>query len=175
MGFSELIEPRTTIALLALFIAFWSIKSSRKHNRISVRPLLYDSLQSDSVSLECSLSLINKGLGPAIIKERYYYVDGTPIEFHRLLDIFETKPTEFGFYLHDIKAGSAISKDEVHNIVAVKWDSLKYKLPEEKDLKLTITKDLEAFARVISEKVTVKVVYESGYGERCELVSAPKT
>ena len=42
-------------------------------------------------------------------------------------------------------------------------------------LKLTITKDLEAFARVISEKVTVKVVYESGYGERCELVSAPKT
>ena len=109
MDFSYLLEPRTTIALSALFIAIWSIITSRNHNKISVRPLVFDSLKSDSVNLECSLSIVNKGLGPAIIEERYYYVDGEQTSCRDLLKIFDSKPrlhnnigSKFNNYAHNL-------------------------------------------------------------------------
>ena len=67
MIFAELVDPGSIIALLALFVAIWSITSSRKHNRLTVRPHLYETIETDSINFICGFYIANKGLGPALI------------------------------------------------------------------------------------------------------------
>ncbi|WP_157035533.1 hypothetical protein [Marinobacter psychrophilus] len=98
MTFTELFDPKSTIAILALFVALWSITSSRKHNKLTVRPHLYELIEIDSVNFICGFYITNKGLGPALIKSTTYYLDGVAVEFKELLNVIEKLPSEFGIY-----------------------------------------------------------------------------
>lgn len=173
MIFAELVDPGSIIALLALFVAIWSITSSRKHNRLTVRPHLYETIETDSINFICGFYIANKGLGPALIKSTTYYLDGTAVEFKELLNVIEKLPSEFGIYINRLKPGSAISKDEKCPIVEIKWDSLKYQLPENKETRKRIADDVYGFARQLSKRLGVVVEWESSYGEKGKIQSLP--
>jgi hypothetical protein len=67
------------ISLLALCVSLWQGYETRRHHRLSVRPLLsqYVSLHPGADKLGFSVS--NEGLGPAIMKKCKVAVDKTVI------------------------------------------------------------------------------------------------
>lgn len=174
MTLIELVEPRSIVALLALFVAIWSITSSRKHNKLTVRPHLYESMREESVNLKCGFYLVNKGLGPALITSTIYYLDGIAVEFRELINIVEKLPSEFGIHINKLSPGSAISKDEVWPIIEIKWDNLKYDLPSSKETRTRIADDVKIFSNQISRRLGIEVEWESSYGERGKIHSHPK-
>lgn len=174
MTLIELVDPRSIVALLALFVAIWSITSSRKHNKLTVRPYLYESIESDSVNFKCGFYIINKGLGPALIKSTKYYLDGIEVDFKKLPYIIEKLPSEFGININKLSAGTAISKDEKVPVVEIKWDSLKYDLPSDKETKKRIANNVKGFSIQLSIRLGVVVEWESSYGEKDKLDSHPK-
>lgn len=173
MTLTEFFDPKATIALLALFVAIWSIVSSRKHNKLTVRPHLYDSIESDSVKLMCGFFITNKGLGPAFIKSTTYYMNSTAVEFKDLLNVIEKLPSEFGIFINRLQPGSAISKDEKISIVEIKWDFLKYELPENKETRKRIANDIKIFSSQLSKRLGIVVEWESSYGEKGKIQSHP--
>ncbi len=66
------------IALLAFGVTIWQTAVGRKHNRLSVRPKLdwtvHRTLDPERISLE--IWLLNKGIGPALITDATFLVDG---------------------------------------------------------------------------------------------------
>ncbi|MFZ2307548.1 MAG: hypothetical protein WAW73_07275 [Rhodoferax sp.] len=66
------------IALLALFSTGWQAWIARHHNRLSVKPLLSwsSNLAQTPNGFEVTVLLSNNGLGPAIVTERYFTLDG---------------------------------------------------------------------------------------------------
>ncbi len=62
------------IATASIFITFWQGIEMRNHNRLSVRPNLEMIFSVDSKKFGYELE--NKGLGPAIIRDKVYYLDG---------------------------------------------------------------------------------------------------
>lgn len=173
MIFTELFDLRSIIALLALFVAIWSITSSRKHNKLTVRPHLYESIEIDSVNLICGFYIKNKGLGPALIKSTAYYLDGAEVEFKELINVVEKLPSEFGIHINRLKSGSAISKDEKCSIIEIKWDGLKYELPENKEAMRRIVNDIKGFSSQLSKRFGIVVEWESSYGEKGKTQSHP--
>lgn len=173
MTFTELFDPRSIIALLALFVAIWSMVSSRNHNKLSVRPHLYESIERDSVNFICGFYIANKGLGPAFIKSTTYYIDGNEVEFKDLVNVVEKIPSEFGVFINRIKQGSAISKDEKLSIIEIRWDCLKYELPKNKETRKRIADDVKNFSRQLSRRLGIVVEWESSYGEKGQLQSHP--
>ena len=61
------------IALIALAATFWQAHITRKHNRLSVKPIIQHIIESYPDG-HLSLSLVNVGLGPAII-DKIEFID----------------------------------------------------------------------------------------------------
>jgi len=173
MTYAELFDPRTIISLLALFVAIWSITSSRKHNKLTVRPHLYASLEVSSANLVCGFYIVNKGLGPAIIKSSKYYLDGVEVDFKEILNVIDKFPSEFSIFVSGLKQGKAISKDEKFSVVEIKWDFLKYELPKDKEIRKRIGEDVSRFSSQLSRRLGVEVEWESSYGEKGKVQSHP--
>jgi hypothetical protein len=66
------------VAVLALFSTGWQTWLSHRHSRLSVKPFLSWSTErtTSAQGYEIVASLTNKGLGPAIVVERYFALDG---------------------------------------------------------------------------------------------------
>jgi len=66
------------VALLALGATGWQGWLTRRHGKLSVRPLLtWHTLRvRNDHSFEVIFTLANKGIGPAIVRERYFTRDG---------------------------------------------------------------------------------------------------
>ena len=74
------------IALTALIVSVWQGYETRKHNRLTVKPILnftknynstYDIIGTDTVvTRKYQLVLSNNGTGPAIVKSFKLYFDG---------------------------------------------------------------------------------------------------
>lgn len=78
------------IALAALVTSVWQGIETRNHNRQSVQPKLHiDRIEANYTSFESGVvpgfSLINNGIGPAIVRDVRVYVDGS------------LQPNEYGF------------------------------------------------------------------------------
>ena len=65
------------IALCALIISILHGRTTRYHNKISVRPHLSGWSESDNTNRYFSADIINNGLGPALIKGSSVRVDGS--------------------------------------------------------------------------------------------------
>lgn len=71
------------IALSALFVSVWQIRVTHTHNKLSVKPLLdYFVEQADST---LTVSISNRGIGPAIIKEISFNYEGK--DYYSLEDL----------------------------------------------------------------------------------------
>jgi hypothetical protein len=66
------------VAVLAFFSTAWQTWLTHRHSRLSVKPILsWGTERTTSPSgYEIAASLANKGLGPAIVVERYFTLDG---------------------------------------------------------------------------------------------------
>jgi hypothetical protein len=83
------------IALAAVTVTVWQGAITRRHSRLSVRPLL--AVKSDrffdDVGATVMISIHNCGLGPAIIRDRFFRIDGkrsdlrTPDVIQRMIDV----------------------------------------------------------------------------------------
>ena len=65
------------VAVLAFFVGAWQTWSTHRHNRLSVRPLLvwHVGRTADPGSSTIAYSVKNLGLGPAVIRDRYFTKD----------------------------------------------------------------------------------------------------
>lgn len=67
------------VAILALFSTAWQAWLAHSHSKLSVRPLLTWStsrVRHDN-SFDVIFTLSNKGIGPAVVRERYFTRDGS--------------------------------------------------------------------------------------------------
>jgi hypothetical protein len=144
----------TIIALCAIALTIQQSLALRKHNRLSIRPML--ALTSnrqnhpDVVVFESFLS--NNGLGPAYIKSFHYLIDGSPVNAETTEQVYE-----------------AIEKSAELNIVTWSFTLLKPKHVMGKDTSeklflLTLLANSKVTLEEL-ERYQIKVVYESAYGE----------
>ena len=78
------------IACMALFVAVWQGYATRKHNRLSIKPILHTSL--DFSEGKVSLRVKNCGVGPAIIKT-------IQVNFHN--ELFDGSKIEWALKIGD--------------------------------------------------------------------------
>lgn len=73
------------IALCALGATLWQAHIARRHSRLSVRPYL-DEHVGRSANEPFRLSIVNSGLGPAIVTRSSVLVDGKEFEVGAVVD-----------------------------------------------------------------------------------------
>ena len=64
------------IAIAAVGLAIWEGLENRRHNRLSVVPKLDTVRDFDMLEQTFSLGFVSAGLGPAVVKNLCFYVDG---------------------------------------------------------------------------------------------------
>ena len=148
----------TIIALGAAITTIWQSVLTRKHNRLSVRPLLR--IDRKYVTGEtASVVLTNAGFGPAIIHSITILVDGLPLKFASTREA--TVPLhKIGLErtkLYAISAGASFSPNESHALLEtneiIKQDT-------------SAQKFREAF-----DHISIEISYESIYKEQFTLQS----
>ena len=66
------------IATLAIFLTFYTLRESRRHNRLTVTPYLDKVSKYDEVTGKCGFYLINAGTGSAVNIRSTMFIDGVP-------------------------------------------------------------------------------------------------
>jgi len=142
----------TVIALLALIITIFQLRSARKHNILSVRPLISMHVERDDV---LKYSFENKGLGPAIVAQATFIIGDNRLDnptYEQLQSALSLiKGTDF-----------AIFKYEYHLPVV----GAAYKVGEKIDILQfnTIEKERNAeLYKILEESVEIQLIYQSLY------------
>jgi len=71
------------IALLALFATIWQGLVTRKHNKLTVKPILSFQITLSSHSDKIGICIINKGVGPLILTESIISKAGKSSYLHK--------------------------------------------------------------------------------------------
>ncbi|GGQ30734.1 hypothetical protein [Shewanella litoralis] len=143
------------IALSALGLAIWQGVSTRRHNRLAVKPHLdFSSKYSDGETF--TLWLKNDGIGPAIVKKYELFLDGVlqPNEGSKLvtetLKKLNTPSVSFGgMALNPNSSLAASTKQQI-----LHYDMENYSK--------SLRKDFESEFK----RIEIVIKYESLYGER---------
>ncbi|MDX2755363.1 hypothetical protein, partial [Streptomyces scabiei] len=151
----------TVIALASLWVSFTESRSTRAHNRQSVRPLLQIRRVKNAEGGRTGIQVLNAGLGPALVTGTTVWLDGAEIggwghESHRL-----------------ITAGLSVEP---------RHSTLPRGLPllTGKELPLLVLDDFdpvahEPFWRLVTERLRIEIRYESLYGgEEFRAVKGPR-
>jgi hypothetical protein len=87
-SFFENLNYELIVAGLALVLTLWEARESRRHNRLSVRPLLAFSTGRVRTDGGCnySFSITNQGIGPALIADRYFVQAGKRVADDETID-----------------------------------------------------------------------------------------
>jgi hypothetical protein len=147
-------------ALLAVLVGFLSIiltvitiHSNRKHNRLSVKPLLRID-RIISTGSDVAISLLNSGVGPAIIKSINIKVDGTILpQTQDIWDVALNKVVsqKYNVRIYSPSSGNSFSSGESHALYTIPSSEL-----NEQDYPIL----LDAF-----QKISFEIIYASIYGE----------
>lgn len=129
LGFAALL-----ISLLTLFIFFYQTNLLKEQSRLSVRPRLtfnknisrtvLESDSSTSTLIEVRLSILNNGLGPAIIESNKVVYQNKP---YHLINFFDTALPKLKTYGHfplvsDLSIGGAIPASESIDLFTYQYD-----------------------------------------------------
>lgn len=135
-------------AILAFIATFWQAKIAREHNRKSTLPLLTVYCERrDAIAI----SVRNDGVGPALIKEMYYYVDGKPCYNIEEFDARFDTPDGIEVFRTSFTPPAAVGTGH--------------------SLELLVVRALPGnLAPVLDQakRIAVKIRYESVYGESLE-------
>lgn len=142
------------VSIASIFIATWQGMETRRHNRLSVRPKLDFSFEVGKNGF--GYSILNQGLGPAIITEAKIFLDG---------EEFIPQRSHFGWALAlqdtlqlmnmtldalPLSKGVTIRAGQPYTIIEL------YEQGE---------KDLTIDPKMIYRRLAFKINYESMYGE----------
>lgn len=140
------------IAVLALFVSFRQFHIQRKHNKLSVRPLLVLRHKWESKLRYRKVFLVNVGLGPAIITNFIFSNEGEVIPLSTTADIdllyidhtFSVPPNvkkidkeksgwSLGVYTkgEGLSVGDVLQPDEKINIITLELNSEQFSLSED--------------------------------------------
>jgi hypothetical protein len=143
------------IALASICITFWESSIMREHYHLSVKPKIDYSYVFNGTN--AGFILKNRGLGPAIVVSKDYYIDGEKIDEsqnHFSILILEAlninSPTSF----NSINKGGVIEVGEEINLFTLNF----------KDEDTFFQKRFE-----LNDRFTFKIIYESFYGEKFEV------
>lgn len=152
------------LSICAIFLTVYQAAQTRQHNRLSVRPHLVWDIRKiwGDTCVEVCFSLHNKGVGPAIIKDRYFLLNERRFEGEEPDEVQSLAHsligTSFDFHLHHhglpgIGAALTAGSDFlVAHVVFVGTNR-----PDEKQL------------NDIMERAQFKAKYESLYRETFEI------
>lgn len=157
----QCLDSNIVIAIIALFaflVSLWQTASTRKHNRLSVRPILCTWKNINTTSF--SFIIKNSGIGPAIIKDVTIFLNDKKIEGNDEAIIHEIIENIFSDYPHQcdaslFSAGYVFAINEQVEIANVKFTTLKSPSKDEINQKLS--------------QVRLVVNYESAYQKKVKL------
>jgi hypothetical protein len=142
----------TVTAVVALAVSIIEARAARDHNRRSVRPILQvrTGLRAGQVA---GLQVTNVGLGPAAIVETEVWLDDVLIGETDKVGLDRLRDTAGGVRPSAVSFGSG-------SFLATDYDEYLLSVP-------AYDPDLHAdFARLVRDRVRVRITYESLYGER---------
>jgi hypothetical protein len=145
------------VASVALFIALWEAITSRRHNRLSVRPSLAFYRDTDIEKFTCRLVVGNNGVGPARLLRFTLLCDGAPLPDSRGPTVRDLLATMFPEVTHRCKVGYAnnghiLAVNENFNIILL-------------TLKGVTEQEAERLLERMN-RIDCIVGYESFYGEK---------
>ena len=110
------------VALSAVFISVWQVKILQDHNKLSVKPLMDFHLVTNRKDSVLTVSISNRGIGPAIIQEiSYTYQDSTYSEFYSVLmnaGVLDNVQAQVGYGKNTV-----LSPDSEYTILKVKKET----------------------------------------------------
>lgn len=145
------------VAIVALGVALWEGKISRRHNRLSVMPLLTIRHHLGGSQRFLGLSVANDGLGPALITACTLEVDGRVIQDPDY-DAWEAAVSSLGLHHISPRVRTFGRKEVIRSGDAV-WL-----------LSAAITDDHAAALDAALRRVNVRVAYESIHGDKRESI-----
>jgi len=145
-----------TIAALALIASVWQSFLFRKHNELSVRPLIDIEYHTEFKSLTnvISLNFKNDGLGPAIVKAHNFILNGTSLTEDEVEDLAGSLCS-----FRNIE-GRLLTKDTVIRAS----EKINFLIFDEDIFYCDMPRFLEAYDRLLS--LVIKLEYESLYEDR---------
>lgn len=157
------------IALCAFFATMYQAFLSRKHNRLSVRPHLNldADLKNEPIGTVYSFRVTNCGIGPALIVDRYFTVDGVrfPFDGHGADEVSalvsQVLARKYSYQLleHGLPAiNSALAPGETFNIARISVPILNSLMRDAVEAEI--------------DRIDVVISYRSMYDERFELTTA---
>lgn len=148
------------IAIVGAVIALIEVHLNRRHNRLSVKPILVFYRGNDETEGAIRHTLSNKGMGPAVITKRQLLLDGAPIDWpvthtedRELLErLGLTKPNKYHF--NKLRIGTAISERDTTDVFYL---ATQCSIPERN----------EAHEQNVAalKRLNIKLTYASIYGE----------
>jgi hypothetical protein len=120
----------TIIAFCALGLTIYQACVVRRHNRLSVRPLLTTfTEQVSGADARITYSLMNNGLGPALIDSFEVNLDGAVVNLQateqineKLTRLLEQRPRDFS--VGHLNPGSTLRKDEIRQMFDVRFSAM---------------------------------------------------
>ncbi|MBU2514552.1 hypothetical protein KJ966_24770 [bacterium] len=161
----------TVIALVAVVVSIWQGIETRKHNRLSVKPIL-DLVYVNKYEPEKTypgIYLENYGVGPAIIKEVIVKLDGKP--YYKSGNVFYF---DFigGYLRKDLIGDTKVLATSIGiNMTLPKGEKLSLVTFMTKDQTPGVEKEL---VRLLNG-LAIYITYQSVYGETFKLVFSAKT
>jgi hypothetical protein len=153
-----------TVVIAVTAVAFGICQSlaARKHNRLSVRPLLVTEVNCDPTMRGFGVSVANKGVGPAIVTDFRVLVDGQD-ETASLPNLWQqalrTLDLNYSFLQHfSLQKGAAISPGECLPLITAEPNEI------DEEMRLHMKKLLPRIGCVIS----YKSVYNESFKEKHE-------
>lgn len=148
------------IAIVGAVIALIEVHLNRRHNRLSVKPILVFSRGDDETAGVIRHTLSNKGMGPAVITKRQMLLDDTPIDWpalqtedRALLERLQlTKPNKYHF--NKLYVGTAISPGDTTDVLFLATQCTGAELDEAHQQNVAALK-----------RLNIKLTYASIYGE----------
>jgi hypothetical protein len=141
-----------TISLCALALTIYNGYLTRKHYRVSLKPIICGEYRAKNDLFQVTIK--NRGLGTAIIKKHTFLLDGQPVTSNEFYDDLRSHYSELGIEgipkIHYISPNSSISKDEEFVI---------YKLSFTERYSDNIMKDIQ-------KRYRFRFDFESLYGEK---------
>lgn len=151
------------LAICALFLTVYELRSTRQHNRLSVRPFLTDNSHTDRTATLTTetLEIINTGIGPALIKKFQVFKDEKLLIWDEHDDLerqlSEAIPGAKIIHMQTYKDAGAIPANERIPILKYISDN------QNADVLKKLIKDMPKFI--------LKIEYESLYGDKFTYVS----
>lgn len=109
-------------AALTFLVAWRQHTWNKKHHLVSIRPFICDFFRIDLSTLDLTLTLSNKGLGPAQLVSYEFEWDGKKVD-KGFVDEFlaDNFTSDFRLYLVDLSGVSAMSPNENQILLSVNY------------------------------------------------------